>query len=426
MRIAVIGAGISGMLAARLLASQHDVELFESEPRLGGHTRTVRVHLPGAQGGEWPVDTGFIVFNPHNYPILTRLFELLGVASRESTMSFALRDDTADLEWKGSNHPTDLFAQRRNLLRPRFWRMLREIPRFNRLAGALARDEWGASTTLDDWLQAQGFGEPLREHYILPMCGAIWSLPTAKVRQLPLRFVARFLDNHRMLSLGGRPIWRTVAGGSDRYIEPLLRPLAAAKRIHCSKPARRLERHADGVTVHFDDGCWRGDRVVLALHAPQALALLAEPSAHEREVLSTFAYQPNPSITHTDIRLLPRRRRAWAAWNQHRSQDPEAPISVTYHMNQLQGLDAPEQLLVSLNPHQAPDAARILDRNTFEHPVMTVATAAAQARRGCISGADRVHYCGAYWGWGFHEDGAHSAVQVAAEFGISPWTRAFA
>ncbi len=412
-RIAVVGTGIAGMSCAWLLSQRHEVTVFESEPRPGGHSHTVGAPCGGATV---PVDTGFIVYNERTYPHFTRLLRRLEVASQPTRMSFSVSSERTGLEYAGTNLNT-LFAQRRNLVNATFLAMLRDILRFNRSARAFLAAP-GGEATLGQFLAAHRFGRAFVEHYLLPMTAAIWSAVPARMQEFPARALLGFLDNHRLLSAGRQLPWRTISGGGRRYVEALVAPFRG--RVRLNTPVRRIRRDAGGVWVEPAGGRpERFDHVVIACHSDQALALLADPSEREREILGAIPYQRNEAVLHTDAGLLPRSRRAWAAWNYHvpPGAQADAPPQVTYNLNILQGLDAPRPFCVTLNRPGAIDPARVLGRFTYHHPVFTAAGIAAQARRAEISGVGRTHYCGAYWGYGFHEDGVNSALAVCAHFG---------
>lgn len=408
-RIAVVGTGIAGLLAAERLATAHDVTVFEAEPRIGGHTHTVDVAGPA---GEVAVDTGFIVCNDRTYPGFLALLDRLGVALRPSTMSFSVHGEADDVEYCGSS-PGQLFAQRRNLLRPAFWSMLRGILRFHRIAPDYADSD----LSLGELLARTRLGEPFARWYLVPMMAAIWSAEPRRLLAMPARFFVRFFRNHGMLQVRGRPQWFTVVGGSRSYLAPLTRTFA--DRIRRGAPVRELRREPDGVLLRAEGlPAERFDAAVVASHSDQALRLLADPAPGEREVLGAIPYQANDVVLHTDTRLLPRRRRAWAAWNYRVPASPQATATVTYDMNALQGLPGPERYLVSLNSADRIAEARVLRRFVYEHPVFDAASVAAQARVPEINGAARVWYCGAWCGFGFHEDGVQSALRVARDFGI--------
>jgi predicted NAD/FAD-binding protein len=411
MRIAVVGAGIAGNAAAWLLSRQHEVVLFEREPRLGGHTHTHRVEL---RGREYAVDTGFIVHNPRNYPLFTRLLGELGVDSQETTMGFSVQDARTGLEYNATSLDA-LFCQRRNLLSPRFLRMAREILRFYRESPALLAGE-GPGPTLGDYLREQRYSPLFVEAHLVPMACALWSSPSAEIMRFPARHLVRFMANHQMLDAGTRPCWRVLRGGSSRYLEAMQRDWRV--QVRRGAAVTRVSREEQGVSVASADGVERFDQVLLACHSDEALALLANPTPAEREVLGAMRYQRNDTVLHTDPRLLPRSRKAWAAWNAYLPAEPGAHCTVSYCMNLLQSLDAPEPLVVSLNRTQDIDPGRILARMAYAHPLQDHASVAAQARRAEVNGVDRIWYAGAYWGYGFHEDGLRSGVDVARALGV--------
>jgi uncharacterized protein len=410
MRIAIVGAGVSGLLAAHLLHDRHEVTVFEAAARPGGHAHTVRVDL--ADETHW-VDTGFVVFNDRNYPRFERLLDRLGVATQPTDMSFGVSDERGRFEY-ASTSPNGVFARRANLVSPAFLRMLAEVPRFQRESRALlASDE---DPSLAEWLERRRFSRAFVERLIVPQAAAVWSADPRQMWSFPARFLAEFFANHGMLDLRGRPQWRTVTGGSRRYVDALVAPFR--ERLRPATPVRAIRRHDSHVTVQPRGGePERFDAVVLATHADQALGLLDDATPREREVLGAIPYQPNEAVLHTDRRLLPRRRRAWASWNFHLLDVPAGRPAVTYHMNRLQSLRASEELCVTLNRTEAIDPARIVATFAYAHPVYTSEGVAAQRRHSEISGRRRTHFCGAYWSWGFHEDGVASAVRVAAELG---------
>jgi predicted NAD/FAD-binding protein len=411
MKIAVVGAGIAGNGAAWLLSRAHEVVLFERESRLGGHTHTHRVEL---QGREYAVDTGFIVYNPRNYPLFTRLLEELRVESQETTMGFSVQDARTGLEYNATSLDA-LFCQRRNLLSPRFLRMVREILRFYREAPALLAQP-GPGPTLGEYLAAGGYSPLFVDDHLVPMACALWSSPTAAILQFPAKHLVRFMANHQMLDAGTRPAWRVLRGGSSRYLEAMQRAWPVQARI--GSGVRRVRRAPEGVYVDDGGGEECFDQVVLACHADEALSLLEAPSDAEREVLGALRYQANDTVLHTDSRLLPKRRKAWAAWNAYIPPETGAHCTVSYCMNLLQSLDAPEPLVVTLNRTQDIDPATILARMSYAHPLHDHASVAAQARRAEVNGVDRIWYAGAYWGYGFHEDGLRSGVEVARALGV--------
>jgi len=412
MKIAIIGSGIAGLTSAYLLNRQHDITLFEAEDWVGGHTHTVPVMVDGQQ---YAIDTGFIVFNDWTYPNFIKLMDQLGVASQPTEMSFSVSDPHSRVEYNGNNL-NSLFAQRRNLLSPRFWGMLRDILRFNKqVQKDLLGGQIDSEITLGDYLQQQGYGQRFIEHYIVPMGAAIWSMSLADMLGFPLQFFVRFFRNHGLLSVTNRPQWRVIQGGSSAYVQPLTASFAERIRLNC--PVQRVERQADGVTVISSAGSEFFDEVVFACHSDQALRLLAAPSLREREILGALRYADNDVVLHTDTRLLPSRKLAWASWNYRLGGQFEQPAALTYNMNILQGIEAPQTFCVSLNQTAAIDPARILARYTYAHPQYSLAATAAQQRWNEISGLQHTHFCGAYWASGFHEDGVVSALRVAESFG---------
>ncbi len=410
-RIAVVGSGIAGLASAWLLSRRHEVVLYEASDRLGGHTHTHAIELDGRR---FAIDSGFIVFNPANYPLLCTLFDALGVTSQPTTMSFAVRDERTGLEYNATSLER-LFCQRRNLFSPRFHGMVRDILRFYREAPALLQLD-GPGPTLGTYLEAHRYGEAFRDQHIVPMASALWSSPAARVLEFPAAYLVRFMANHHMMQVDGRPTWRVVKGGSSRYIDALRSRWSVTERV--GDPVRRIERGADGATVHSQAGSETFDQVVLACHSDQALALLEAPSAAEREILGAIAWQDNDTVLHTDTRVLPRNRRAWAAWNALIPRQPGEACTVSYDMNQLQSIQAPDTFVVSLNCSDRIAPERILARMRYQHPVYTHATVAAQQRKAEIQGQQRTWFAGAWWGWGFHEDGMRSAVDVARGLGV--------
>lgn len=413
MKIIVVGAGISGMVAARLLCDEHEVTVLEAGDYIGGHTNTVDVECDGRVH---PIDTGFIVFNEQTYPNFVRLLRDLNVPSHPTEMSFSVRCEKTGLEYNGTSLNA-LFAQRRNLLRPSFYRMIRDILRFNREAvELLARSD--DALTLGEYLEAHRYSAPFVTQYIIPMGAAIWSAKPGALRGFPARSFVRFFHNHGMLTVNQRPVWRVVTGGSKEYVRALTRPFRDG--VHLRARVRSVRRAATHVAVSVEqpDGRHqlRADHVIMATHSDQALALLADPTPREREILGAMAYQENEAVLHTDRALLPRRRLAWASWNYHLLDRPQERVAVTYHMNTLQRLTAPREFCVTLNHSDAVAPITILRRIVYHHPVYTPASMAAQRRHREISGLSRTHYCGAYWGFGFHEDGVNSALEVCRAF----------
>jgi predicted NAD/FAD-binding protein len=411
MRIAVVGSGIAGLGAAWLLAREHQVVLFEKDSRLGGHTHT---HDVVQAGRPYRIDTGFIVHNRPNYPLLSRMFDELGVVSQETTMGFSVQDARSGLEYNATNLNA-MFCQRRNLLSPRFLRMVREILRFYREAGALLA-QTGPGPTLGEYLDANGYSRMFVEDHLVPMASALWSSPSATILQFPARSLVRFMDNHHMLRVDGRPPWRVVRGGSSTYVDALRENWKVQVRLQT--PVLSVRRGPDAVTVTSKDGEEAFDQLVLACHADQSLALLGDATDAERSVLGAFRFQDNETVLHTDARLLPRRRAAWAAWNAYIPAQAGADCTVSYCMNLLQSVQSPEPFVVSLNRSAeiAPD--KILARMQYRHPVFDQRSVAAQARRAHINGSRRTWYAGAYWGYGFHEDGLRSGVDIARALGV--------
>ena len=410
MRIAIIGSGISGLTAAHRLHPRHDVTVFEADQRVGGHANTVRASL---DDGDFDVDTGFIVYNHRNYPVFTRLLAELGVATQPSDMSLAVRDERNDLEW-GTNLRR-LFAQRRNAVNPAFVGMVAEVLRWNRLgqrilAGSVDVDEL---TPVGDVLAKANFSQRFFDWYLIPLAAAIWSADPVTVDRFPVATFCRFLNNHGMLSLGERPAWRTVTGGSRRYVEALTAPFAG--QIRTGTAVTSVERHADGIDVRTaaDPAGSTFDRVVLAAHSDQALPLLADADPLEKEVVGAVRYQPNVATLHTDRSMLPRNERTWASWNVQVLPGEQRRVAMTYHMNRLQSLASRHQICVTLNRHDAIDPTRVLARIDYDHPVFDAAAIAAQGRRDELQGRGGVFWAGAWWGYGFHEDGARSGSDVA-------------
>ncbi len=411
MKIAIVGAGVSGLVVAHLLHGEHDITLFEAGEYAGGHTNTIRVDTANETHH---VDTGFIVFNDRNYANFGRLIERLGVPWQPSTMTFSVSDGLGDFEYNGGS-PNGLFAKRAHLVTPWFHRMVADLARFNRAARELLRHE-AEGPSLGHWLEQQAFSRPFVERMIVPQASAVWSTDPRQMWSFPARFLAEFFDNHGMLSFAGRPRWRTIRGGSARYVEALTRPFGT--RLRLSTPVQVVTRHPDHVLVKpRGHEAERFDEVVLGTHSDQALALLGDAADREHEILRAIPYQPNEAVLHTDRRMLPRRRRAWASWNYHLLEQPTDAATVTYHMNRLQALDAEREFCVTLNRTEAIDPAHVIKTISYAHPVFTSDGVRAQARVAEISAHNHTHYCGAYWGWGFHEDGVLSGLRVAEHFG---------
>ncbi len=412
MRIAVVGAGVSGLVAARLVNDHHDVTVFEANDYVGGHTHTAHLEL---DDGELEVDTGFIVYNERNYPLFTALLRELEVATQPSPMSFSVSREPAGIEYRATSIGT-LFAQRANLLRPSFHRMLVDIARFNRAARAVL-ERGDAATSLDQLLDRGRFSRGLRDHFVLPLASSIWSADPVQVGEMPAATYARFMANHGLLSFGAQPRWRTVTGGAHNYVRRLLRDLDG--RVHSRAPVESIRRRDDGVELAVGGRAAElFDAVVVATHADQALRLLADPTPEERSVLGAIRFQPNTATLHTDSRMMPRNRRAWASWNYHLVDGARGKATLTYHMNALQSLRTRHEVLVTLNREDEIDPSRIVASYSYDHPVLDAGAVAAQSRRSAIQGRRSTYFCGAYWGYGFHEDGVRSAYDVAALLGL--------
>jgi uncharacterized protein len=412
-RVAVVGSGIAGLAAAHALVRDAHVTLFEAESWFGGHAHTVDVSLDGITHG---VDTGFLVFNERTYPQLIRLFAELGVDTVASDMSFSVQSPATGWQWCGSDL-NSVFAQRRNLLSPRFWSMLTDIVRFNRLAMALAQRN--ADVELDEpigaFLDRHAFGEPFRDGYFLPMIGCIWSCPTDQMLRFPVGTMIRFCHNHGLIQLTDRPRWHTVRGGSKHYVARMVSAIADRRALTPVRAVRRLAA-GGGVSVCSDDGEERFDAVVLATHTDQSLALLADATSPERRVLGAIRYQDNRVVLHTDTTVLPPLRRAWAAWNYERAAErsrEDAAVCLHYLINRLQPLPWQQPVLVSMNPLRAIRDDAVLGQWTYAHPVFDRAALQAQAELASIQGQDRIWFCGAWTRYGFHEDGLVSGLAVA-------------
>ncbi|MBI1319935.1 MAG: FAD-dependent oxidoreductase [Candidatus Hydrogenedens sp.] len=408
MKIAIIGTGISGMTAAWLLHRDHEITVFEAEPRIGGHTHTVDVVLGGKT---YAVDTGFIVYNRDTYPNFIRILEAFGVETQPSNMSFSVRCERSGLEYSSSN----LFAQRQRLLDPKHYGLIADILRFNQ-AGHAFIETGDTQTTLGDFVARHRLGEAFRDRYLIPMLAAIWSADPARVLDFPAQHFLKFFKNHGLMQVLGRPTWRVIQGGSRCYAEKLTAPWRDRLRLAC--PVESVTRLSGEVLVKA-----RGveaelfDHVIFATHSNTTLSMLQHPTDAEREILGAIAYQSNEVVLHTDTSLLPREGRAWASWNYRIPEEPEATAKLTYNMNRLQGLDAPETFCVTLNDTPAINPQKILRTFVYDHPVFNAKALAAQRRHAEISGQRNTHFCGAYWGYGFHEDGVNSGLRVAAYFG---------
>ncbi|MBA7752979.1 FAD-dependent oxidoreductase [Enterobacter sp. RHBSTW-01064] len=409
MKIAIIGSGIAGLTCAWRLAGHHQVTLFEAGATPGGHTATVDV---STSQGTRAIDTGFIVYNDRTYPRFMGLLSELGISGQKTQMSFSVRNPATGLEYNGHTL-TSLFAQRRNLVNPTFWRLLREIVRFNRLAKQALDGEVDPNATLEMFLKQHGFTPFFARHYILPMGAAIWSSSLQEMRRFPLPLFLRFFEHHGLLDITHRPQWYVVPGGSREYIRAMLDKLGDRLNLHLNSPVQRVSRHEHGVTLQLENGIYTFDQVIFACHSGQALAMLDEPTPAERDVLGDIGWQRNEVVLHSDRRWLPVRERAWASWNYRLSERDQASACVTYNMNILQGLPEGSPLFcVTLNPETPVDERFVLKRFIYEHPLFNPQSWRAQARRGEINGHNRSWFCGAYWYNGFHEDGVRSALDV--------------
>ena len=413
MRIAIVGSGISGLVAGYLLSSEHEITVFEANDYIGGHTHTVDVDW---QGERHAIDTGFIVCNDRTYPNFLKLLDHLGVPLQPTSMSFSVRSDRTGLEYNGTSLNT-MFAQRRNLFRPSFYRMLKDILRFNRESLELlekADDE----ITVGEYVESRGYREEFIGQYLVPMGAAIWSCPPGVFRRFPMRFIVEFYHHHGLLSLTNRPEWSVIPGGSRNYVENLTASFRGQIRLSC--PVRSVRRFRDYVEVRADGGpADQFDQVIFACHSDQALDILDDATRIEQELLSEFPYQTNIAVLHTDPAVLPRTRKAWASWNYHLPKAETAAATVTYNMNILQSLESKHVFNVTLNETDRIDPKKIIQTMTYHHPIYTTKRASAQARHGELIQNGRTSFCGAYWGNGFHEDGVNSALKVSEAFGIT-------
>lgn len=415
MKIAIIGSGISGLTSAYLLQQQHDITVFESADRIGGHTATVEVK---EAEGTRAIDTGFIVFNDWTYPNFIRLMDELGVASKATEMSFSVSCQDTGLEYGGNNLNT-LFAQRRNLLNFSFIGMLKDILRFNKEAiQDLESGQLKEGVTLGEYLQEKGYGHRFASHYLIPMGSAIWSSTLDEMMAFPLVFFVRFFKNHGLLSVNDRPQWRVIEGGSSAYLKPLIDTFK--DRIQLGATIDKVHRSETNVVIHFADGSTQAfDQVVFACHSDQALALLADPSVDEQAVLSALPYRNNDVVLHTDTRLLPKKKLAWSSWNYHLGKDRTKPATLSYNMNILQHFSSDTTYVVTLNQTDMIAEDKIVGRFQYSHPTFTLAGIKAQDRWSDINGVNKTWFCGAYWRNGFHEDGCWSGVRVANGLGIT-------
>ncbi len=416
MRIAIIGTGISGLVAAYRLHSQHDIVMFEANSYVGGHTNTVHFELNGEQHS---IDTGFIVFNDRTYPNFIALLNELGIASDPTSMSFSVRAERNSLEYNGTNL-NGLFAQRRNLFRPKFYRMLQDILRFNHEAEQLLEDAGVEPLTVKRFLDAHRYSKEFVNYYLLPMGAAIWSCPPATFESFPMRFIAEFYHHHGLLSIRNRPTWRVIRGGSDRYVAALTEPFR--NQIRLNTPVNQVQRGEQEVIIQTSSGDRKSfDEVIFACHSDQALKILGDQATpSERAILTSFPYNDNTAVLHTDTSLLPRRKRAWASWNYHLCDDCTRYATVTYNMNILQHIESKRDFLVTLNEEELIDPAKIIRKMHYSHPVFTTERAQVQSRHHELIRHHRTSFCGAYWGNGFHEDGVNSALAVCRKFEKAP------
>jgi predicted NAD/FAD-binding protein len=406
LKIAIVGAGVSGLVSAYMLHPHHDVTVFESASRPGGHANTVNVLRAGRT---LPVDTGFIVYNERNYPLFSRLLGKLGVITRPSDMSFSVMDESAGLQWRTTS-PATIFAQPGNVARPAFLQMLIDIGRFNREARRLLQQPEDLDFTLADLLAEGRWSRSFVDWYLTPMGAAIWSADPESFADFPATAFAQFFDNHGLLGLGRQPEWRTIVGGSATYVDAIVGPLGS--RLRLAATVSKIVRHDDGVEILDLTGeIETFDHVVVATHSDQALRVLSDPTPSERDVLGSIGYRPNAATLHTDSRLLPSAPRARASWNWHAGQAGAGP-TLTYDLSRLQGLDTEDPICLTLNRPEAVDPELVLEEIVYWHPVFDTAAMRAQRRHAEISGGDRTSYCGAYWGYGFHEDGVRSAVRA--------------
>jgi predicted NAD/FAD-binding protein len=411
MRIAIIGSGISGLTAAHLLSEEHEVVVFEAADYIGGHTNTVDVNRDGTT---YSVNTGFIVFNQATYPNFIKLMQRLGVAWQPSKMSFSVKCEKTGLEFSPSTL-NSLFTQRRNLLRPSFYRMLLDVFRFKRDSEELLQSE-DYRPTLDDYLTRKGYSRTFIDHFIIPMGEAIWSADPKQFDRFPAHHFAQFFKNHGFLNVRDQPLWLTIRGGSRSYIEPITRPFKNNLRVNC--PVTSIRRHPDRVEVSAAGGApERFDTAIVATHSDQALALLADPSDAERNILGAIRYQENHTVLHTDTSILPTRKAAWASWNYHIPKRDLGRVAVTYDMNILQSIAAPVEFCVSLNLESRLEPSKIIRKMVYHHPVYCPESLAARRRWKELNGVNRTFFAGAYWGYGFHEDGVNSALEVCRHFG---------
>ncbi|WP_042145091.1 MULTISPECIES: NAD(P)/FAD-dependent oxidoreductase [unclassified Pseudoalteromonas] len=417
-KIAIIGTGISGLTAAHLINQKHEITVFEKNDYIGGHTATKPIRY---NNKDYNIDTGFIVCNDRTYPNFLKLLNKLGVSKQETQMSFSVKNNANGLEYNGHDLNT-LFAQRRNLFRPSFWLLIKEILKFNKLATSLYENKIDSDETLGDFLKENQFSDNFNENYILPMGAAIWSSSLKDMLVFPLQFFIQFFYNHGLLNITNRPQWYVITGGSYKYITPMIAKFKDS--IVLNSKIKYVDRTDNGIEIHFEDNAVSHfDEVIFACHSDEALKLLKSPTDQEKDILSSIAYTPNEVVLHTDTDLLPKRKNAWASWNYLLDEDKDArlnkPSCVTYNMNILQGICSDDTFCVTLNQTQLIDKDKIISKFIYHHPVFNSTSFAAQKRRDEICGKNHTHFVGAYWRNGFHEDGVHSALSVAKRFGVS-------
>ena len=415
MKIAVIGSGISGMASAYYLSKKHEVHLFETSDRLGGHTNTIDLTI-GSKN--YSIDTGFIVFNNKNYPVFSSLMNTLGVEYQNSFMSFSVKAEENGLEYNGTSI-NSLFCQRKNFFNPKFYRMVKDIMRFNKEASSYYQDQIKQNKnelmSIEDFARKNHYSNEFIEYYLIPMGAALWSASRGEMRKFPLDFFVRFFQHHGMLSIDERPQWYVIKGGSKSYIPKLTAPYE--KNIHLNSRVTNVKRNPTNIEVSVNSEQLNFDHVVFATHANQTLGIMESPTSTEREILGAFSYRPNDVLLHTDTSILPKSKLGWASWNYYVPKVERERVAVTYNMNILQNIVSPETFLVSLNMDDLIDPKKVLKRVLYSHPIFDLNASNSQKRWHEISGKDRIHFTGAYWGNGFHEDGTRSAHEVAQFLG---------
>ena len=414
MKIAIIGSGISGLTAAYLLCKNHDIAVFEANDYIGGHTHTHEIVL---EKKNWRIDSGFIVYNENTYPNFIKLLKRLNVATQKTSMGFSVKAPDKNLEYSGGSL-NSLFAQRRNLFRPSFYLMIKDILRFNRVSISKLKD-LSETTTINEFLISNNFGKHFIENYIIPMGAAIWSTAAEKTIEMPAVFYIRFFQNHGLLQINNRPQWHVIKDGSKSYINKIIQSFES--KVLLSTPVKKVKRHEHGVEVVYgnEESSDIFDKVIFANHSDQALKLLDDPSPEENMILGALPYQKNVALLHTDSEILPNKKITWSSWNYLLSVDNSKPVALTYNMNILQSLDSKTDFLVTLNGNDQVNPKKVIKTISYEHPLFTVAGVKAQKQKHLISGKNNTFYCGAYWGYGFHEDGVNSALDVCSFFGKS-------